>query len=80
MVMFERSRGSRAVSTDWHEFRLNARRNAYSKEEFSDEENIRYNLDTARITGRENPDTYTVDRPIDLLGTNGIDLRELRSQ
>ncbi len=77
MVMFRRSESGKRVDADYHQFRQEARESAFSINEFSDEEINRYNLETARITGRENPRTYTVNRPIDLLGTNGIDLRTL---
>jgi len=65
------------LDSEWHKFRQEARESAFSINEFSDEEINRYNLETARITGKENPRTYTVNRPIDLLGVNGIDLRTL---
>ncbi len=77
MVMFRRSESGKRVDAGYHQFRQEARESAFSINEFSDEEINRYNLETARITGRENPRTYTVNRPIDLLGTNGIDLRTL---
>jgi len=77
MVGFRRSENMKPLDSEWHKFRQEARESAFSINEFSDEEINRYNLETARITGKENPRTYTVNRPIDLLGVNGIDLRTL---
>jgi len=79
-MQFSRSPDARPVDSDWHRGRQAARETAYNGNLdlfFSDEEQIRYELDTAQITGASNPQTYTVNRPIDLLGTNGLDLREL---
>ena len=75
--MFPRSAGMKAVNGEWHRFRQEARQNAYSIEEFGPDERVKYNLDTARITGRENPDTYRYDPAIDLLGIDGRLVTEL---
>ena len=77
MVSFRRSESMKPLDGEWHRFRQEARESAFSINEFSDEEITRYDLETARITGKENPRTYTVNRPIDLLGVNSLDLREL---
>lgn len=63
-MIHERSNEGRVIDLDWHEFRRIARRTAFSPEEFSEQERERYNLDdddplSARITGEENPDTYS---------------------
>jgi len=47
---------------------------------FSDEERVKYDLETARIDGSDNPQTFRVDRPFDFLGLNGLDIRELRNR
>ena len=78
--MWARSETLENLSTDWHQFRINARRTAFSKEEFGEIEQIKYDLDTARITGKDNPRSYTVNRPIqgaDGNMNNGVDVRTL---
>jgi len=75
--MFPQSADLKAVDSEFHKFREEARRTTYSKDEFSREEIIRYDLDTARITGRENPRSYKQQPTIDLLGEGGTDIREL---
>lgn len=76
-MMFKRAESAKPVDADWHEFRQTARKTAFSPDEFSETEKVKYDLDTARITGEENPRTYTVDRPIDNLMDNGTDIRTL---
>ena len=78
MVTFRRSPSGKAIDSEWHTARREARENAFSINEFGDIEITRFDLDTARITGRENPDTYTLDPAIDLFGTAGKDIRSLR--
>lgn len=77
MVSFRQSNGQKAIDPEWHEFRVEARETAFSLAEFSPQEITRYDLDTARITGRENSRTYTVSRPVDELGEGSADIREL---
>lgn len=48
----------KAIWSRWHEFRQEARRNAQSIDEFGAIEQELYDLDTAGITGRDNPETY----------------------
>ena len=79
-MQFARSTSGKKVDRRWHKARISARREAFSVEEFSDEEIIRFDLDTAGITGKDNPRTYTVNRPIDLLNENGLDLRRLQNR
>ena len=76
MVMFRRSKSARPVDGEWHQRREEARRTAFSVNEFGPAEISKFNLDTARITGEDNPLSYTIDRPIDTLGENGRDIRE----
>lgn len=60
-MMHQRSNGGRGVHAEWHEFRDEARRTAFSAEEFSEIDQERYDLDTAGITGEDNPETYQGD-------------------
>ena len=77
--MFRRGDGAKAVDREWHEKRRMARETTFSLAEWSEQDIERWDLDTARITGRENKRTYTVERPIDSPGTvkNGTDIRTL---
>lgn len=74
--MFPQSEDLKAVNKEYHKRREEARRNAYSLSEFGEQEIVRFDLDTARITGRENDRTYRKDPAIDLLGERGRDIRE----
>jgi len=70
----------RPVDADWHRERERAREQAYNSNLssfFSEVEIIKYDLETARVDGSDNPRTYTVDRPIDVFGVNGVDVRDL---
>jgi cysteinyl-tRNA synthetase len=80
MVLFRRSESGKKVDQEWHQFRQNAREGAMDIKEFSDSEQLRYNLDTAGITGQDNPRTYTFRRAVDIFGVNGVDVRELRNR
>jgi len=81
-MQFRRSPGARAVDADWHRQRQRARERAFnsSLDVFSDEERVKFDLETAQIDGSDNPQTYRVDRPFDFLGMNGLDIRELRNR
>jgi len=79
-MQFTRGETAKPVDSRWHEARINARKTAFSVQEFSDEDVIRYDLDTADISGEDNPRTYTVNRPIDLLNENGLDLRRFKNR
>jgi len=81
-MQFRRSPSARPLDADWHRQRQRAREQAFSSDLsfFSDTEIIKYGLDTAQIDGSENPQTWTWDRAIDLFGTNGTDVRELRDR
>ena len=78
--MFDRSENAKAVNSKWHLFRINARRTANSPEEFSDSDQVEYDLDTARITGADNSENFTYDKAVDILGENGTDVRELEDR
>jgi hypothetical protein len=77
--MWPRSDSLQAVNREWREFRVMARRTAFSPEEFGPSDRVQYDLDTAGITGADNPRTYTVDRPVTEEGdmNNGTDVRTL---
>lgn len=60
-MIFARSNEAKAVWEEWHEFREEARHEAMSKEEFSEIEQEKYDLDTAGITGAQNPRTWKGD-------------------
>jgi hypothetical protein len=82
-VQLRRSPGARAVDADWHEQRQRAREQAYSGDLdafFSNTEIIKYNLETAQITGEDNPRLYIFNRAIDVFGVNGTDVRTLRDR
>ena len=78
-MMFRQATGAKPVDEEWHEKRETARRTTFSLAEWSQEEITRWDLDTADITGRDNPRTYRVDRPVDGPGQvkNGTDVRTL---
>jgi len=80
MVTFHRSEHAKRLDRRWHEFRQNARETAFSVEAFAPEDQVQYDLDTARITGEENPRTYIFSRSIDILGMNNIDIRTLKDR
>jgi hypothetical protein len=72
----------RPIDREWHEQRQRAREQAFnsSLDIFSDEEIVKYELEAARIDGSDNPRTYILNRTLDLFGTNGTDIRELRDR
>lgn len=76
-MMFREAESAKPLDKEWHLMRQKARTTTFSLDEWSDEEILRWDLDTARITGRDNPRTYTYDRTIDTLGENGTDVRTL---
>ena len=78
-MQFRRSPETRAIDGDWHRERQRAREVAFDSDlsEFGDVEITKYNLETAQIDGSDNPRTFTWDRPLDLFGINGTDVREL---
>ncbi len=71
------------MDASWHRERQRAREQAYSGDLdafFSNSEIIKYNLETAEITGEDNPRMYLFRRTIDLFGINGTDVRTLRNR
>lgn len=75
-----RSPSGKRVDSRWHEGRQNARETAVDIREFSDFDRVRYNLETAGITGQDYDGTYRPSRPITGLLENYIDVRELRNR
>lgn len=81
--MWSRSENLKPINSEWHEFRARARRTAFSPEEFSEGDQIEYDLDTAGITGADNPRSFEVDRPLtEEAGNmnNGFDVRDLNNR
>jgi hypothetical protein len=78
-----RSPESRPIIADWHKSRQAARERAYSGDleaQFSNTEIIKYDLETAQITGEDNPRLFIFNRAIDVFGVNGTDVRNLRDR
>lgn len=73
MTQFPYSDSSQWINAEFLEFRANARRTAFSAEEFDPIERERYDLDTAGITGEANPSTYITDPYGD---QNSVDRRD----
>ena len=81
-MQFRRSNDVRAADADWHRGRQRAREQAYnsSLSIFSDKERVKYDLETARIDGSDNPRLWIWNRAIDVFGMNGMDIRELKNR
>jgi hypothetical protein len=77
--MFARADASRPIDERWHVARQTARESAFSLDEFGDIAIEKYDLDTARVTGRENPRSYTVEQSVEQDGitNSGTDIRTL---
>ena len=75
--MFPRSEGLKPIWAEWHESRQEARETAFSINEFGETEKVKYDLDTAGITGQDNIDSYKYRPAIDLLGVSGHIVQEL---
>lgn len=78
--MWSRQENLQYAWEEWHEMRAEARRTAFSVDEFGDIETTKFDLDTAGITGKDNPRTYQVDRPLNEVQgqqKNGTDIRTL---
>lgn len=73
-MQHEQEKGAWVVSRKALERRQQARENAMSLDEFGEIEIEESDLDTARITGRENPRTYEIEPYGDKKGP--IDYRE----
>ena len=81
-MQFRRSNDVRVADAEWHRQRQRARESAFhsSLRIFSDAEIVKDDLETARITGADNPRTFMWNRALDVFGTNGTDIRELRNR
>jgi len=82
-VQLRRSPSVRSIDSEWHRERQRARERAYSGDleaQFSDTEITKYELDTARIDGSDNPRLFTWRATIDIFGISGIDIRELKDR
>ena len=81
-MQFRRANDVRVADADWHRQRQRARESAFnsSLNIFSDEEIVKYDLGTARIDGSDNPRLFMWNRALDVFGTNGTDIRELRNR
>ena len=81
-MQFRRSNDTRVVDRDYLQGRQRAREQAFnsSLSMFDEIEITKYGLETARIDGSDNPLTFTWNRPLDLFGSNGLDVRTLEDQ
>lgn len=81
-MQFRRSPSARPLDAEWHRERQRARESAFDSSLgiFSDTEIIKYGLQDARIDGSDNPLTWRWNRPLDLFGSNGIDVRTLEDR
>lgn len=67
--MHSAKNNSKVTDPEWHRFRDRARNEAFSPEEFTEAERVRYNLDSddalapAGITGEDTDATYVGDEP-----------------
>jgi len=66
--MHSTKNNSKVTATEWHRFRREARTEAFSEEEFSDAERVRFNLNPdgpfpAGVTGEDTDATYIDDNP-----------------
>jgi hypothetical protein len=82
-MQFARSGGAKPTQAWWHEGRQAARERAYNSNltaQFSDEEIIKLDLETAQIDGSDNPQTWKFMPVYDILGISGTDVRELKDR
>ena len=77
---FARSPGLKKADRRWHENRIRARRTGFNLTDFSDEEIVKYDLETARITGSDNARSFRLNPDIDILDVGGLDVRTLRDR
>jgi|AKVG01.1.fsa_nt_gi hypothetical protein len=81
--MWARQESLQNIWSEWHEQRQAARLTAFSTDEFSDTEITKYDLDTAGITGEDNPRSYTTDpvmNQVDGTENPGTDIRTLEDR
>jgi GH25 family lysozyme M1 (1,4-beta-N-acetylmuramidase) len=79
-MMFPESASAKPVDKRFHRFRQDARTSSFSIGAYSDNDIERYNLETAQITGEDNPRTYLFMRNLDTLGETGVDIRSLKNR
>ena len=81
-MQFRRSADVRAVDREFLTQRQRAREQAFnsSLSMFDEIEITKYGLETARVDGSDNPLTFTWNRPLDLFGSNGLDVRGLENR
>lgn len=60
-MQHERANGGSPIWRDWHVEREEARRSEMNEAFFGPIETERYDLDTAGITGEDNPETYRIE-------------------
>ena len=60
-MQHHRDNSGSAVWREWHERRQEARETENDEELFDDIEQEKYDLDTARIDGSDNPDNFTTE-------------------
>ncbi len=77
---FARSPGLKKADRRWYENRIRARRTGFNLNDFSDEEIVKYDLETARITGSDNPQNFRLNPDIDILNVRGIDVQDLHNR
>jgi hypothetical protein len=74
---FRRSQSFKHIDEEWHETRNNARHFTFGLSDWGEEDIVKYDLETAGITGRLNARSYKFERPLDHFGSNGINLEDL---
>lgn len=82
-MQMRRSPDMRPIDPEWHRQRQEARERAYSGDltaQFSDEEIIKYDLETAQIDGSDNPRVFMWRATLDIFGINGTDIRDLKNR
>lgn len=81
-MQFARSGDVKPIMEYWHRGRQRAREQAFNSDLdfFGDVERVKLDLNTAQIDGSDNVFTWTWDRPLDLFGVNGVDVRTLRDR
>lgn len=82
-MQFRRSPSVRAIDSQWHKERQRAREvaaNGNLDVWFSDAEQVKYNLDTARIDGSDHPRNFKFVPVLDVLGISGTDVREMHNR
>ncbi len=76
-MLFRRSQSGKHIDSEWHYKRYIAATTTFDVESWGAEDRIRYDLDEDWIDGKYVDRGYMIDRPIDIFGENGFDLRDL---